>query len=231
MSKEKKEKGDYFKSYRPRISKDLVPSSAKDLKLTEQKQSVIVEAACKLFFKNGFHGTGMREIAAESGMSMGQLYHYISCKDDILFLVAKHMQELWYDYLLKLGFEETEDALSRLIRGLQFSIEFPAKHKKLLQFIYTESKYLGQEHLEVILKMDDKNVTGFFKKLLTEVSKSHNVECDIDLAAKFITFITVFTALRGWHLKDRTLKEITDFVVGFILKGLGLTVKFTKSNT
>jgi AcrR family transcriptional regulator len=220
-----KEKIDFFKTYRPRISKDLVPSSAKDLKLIEQKQSVIVGAACKLFFKNGFHGTNMREIAAESGMSMGQLYHYISSKDDILFLVAKHMQELWYDYLLELGFEETEDAFTRLIRGLQSSIEFPAKHKKLLQFIYTESKYLGKEHLEVILKMDDRNVTGFYKKLLTEVSRNHNLECDLDLAARFITFITVFIAMRGWHLKDWSVKEITDFVIRFILKGLGLPDK------
>jgi len=212
----------YFKTYRPKISKDLVPSSAKDLSLVEQKQTQIVEAACKLFFEKGFHGTNMREIAAESGMSMGQLYHYISSKDDILFLVAKHMQELWYGYLVEFGFEETEDPLTRLVRALRSSIEFPARNKKLLQFIYTESKYLGKEHLDVILKMDDKNVTGFYRKLLEEVNRQYPIGCDLDLAARLITFVTVFIALRGWHLKKWPVEETVEFVVDFLLRGLGL---------
>ena len=217
-----KKRPDYLKTYRPKISKDLIPSSAKDLDLIEKKQSQIVEAACNLFFKKGFHGTSIREIADESGMSMGQLYHYISSKDDILFLVTKHMQELWYEYLVEFGFEETEEPLARLTRALRSSIEFPAKHKKLLQFIYTESKYLGKEHLNVILKMDERNVSGFFRKLLEEVSKEYPIDYDLDLAARFLTFITVFLALRGWNLKQWPLGESVDFMVDFILKGLGL---------
>ena len=223
-----KKKINFLKTYRPKISKDLIPSSAKDLDLIEKKQKQIVEAACNLFFQKGFHGTNIREIADESGMSMGQLYHYISSKDDILFLVAKHMQELWYDYLVEFGFEETEDPLTRLTRALRSSIEFPAKHKKLLQFIYSESKYLDKEHLNIILRMDDKNVSGFFRKLLEEVNKEYAIRYDLDLAARYITFITVFIALRGWNLKPWTLKETVDFMVIFILNGLGLPYKETK---
>lgn len=217
-----KKKSNILKTYRPKISKDIIPSSAKDLKLIEKKQEQIVEAACRLFFKKGFHGTSIREIANESGMSMGQLYHYISSKDDILFLVAKHMQELWYENLIEFGFEETEEPLARLTRAIRSSIEFPAKHKKLLQFIYTESKYLGKEHLNIILKMDDQNVSGFFQNLLEEVNKKYPIEEDIALAAKYITFVTVFIALRGWNLKQWSLEESVDFQVRFILKGLGL---------
>jgi AcrR family transcriptional regulator len=216
---------DYFRTYRPKITKDLVPSSAKNITLAEKKQSQIVRAACKLFFQKGFHKTSIREIASECGMSIGQLYHYISCKDDILFLVAKHMQELWYEYLVDFGFEKIEEPLSRLVRALRSSIEFPAKNKKLLQFIYTESKHLGKEHLEVILKMDDRNVSGFYRKLLDEVNKEHPIECDRDLAARFITFLTVFIALRGWNLKNWSTEQIVGFMVGFILRGLGLPQK------
>ncbi len=217
-----RQKLDYFRTYLPKLTKDLIPSSAKDPKLTEQKQTQIVEAACRVFFKKGFHGTNMREIAEEAGMSMGQIYHYISSKDDILFLVVKHMQELWYEHLVESGFEETEDPLDRLVGALRSAIEFPVKHKKLLQFIYTESKYLGKKHLQVILKMDDRNVAGFYRKLLKEVNKSHPVNCDLDLAARLLPFMTVFTALRGWHLKDRVMGDIENFMVSFILKGLGL---------
>jgi AcrR family transcriptional regulator len=220
-----KQKLDYFRTYLPKLSRELIPSSAKDLKLVEQRQAQIVEAACNIFFKKGFHGTNMREIAEEAGMSMGQLYHYISSKDDILFLVVKHMQELWYEHLVEFGFEDTEDPLTRLVRALRSAIEFPVKHKKLMQFIYTESKYLDKKHLEVILKMDDRNVAGFYRNLLKEVNKNHPLACDLELAARFLPFITVFTALRGWHLKDRSVGDVADFMVTFIQKGLGLQQK------
>jgi len=48
------------------------------------KQRLIVERASSVLFKKGFHGTSIRDIAAACEMSMGQLYHYISSKDDIL---------------------------------------------------------------------------------------------------------------------------------------------------
>lgn len=217
-----KKNADYVKAFRPEIPKELIPSSAKDLKLIEKKQKQIVEGASRLFFQKGFHGTSIREIAAESGMSMGQLYHYISSKDDILFLVYKHLQELWYEYLVEVGFEDTEDSLERLLRAVRSTIEFPAKNRKLFQFIFSESKYLDKEHLKVILEMDNRNVSGFFRKLLEEVSKEYPVECDLDLAARLTTFITVFIALRGWNLKKWSVEEVVDFMGIFILKGLGL---------
>ena len=219
-----KKKSDYLKTYKPDIPSDLIASSAKNLDLIEkkQKQKQIVEAASKLFFRKGFHGTNIREIAEESGMSMGQLYHYISSKDDILFLVYKHLQELWYQYLVDCGFEEAEDALARLHRAIRSTIEFPARNKKLFQFVFSEAKYLGKEHLRVILDMDNRNVSGFFQKLLEDVNKEYSMECDTELAAKFITFITVFIGLRGWNLKKWTTEEVVDFMVIFILQGLGL---------
>ncbi len=217
-----KKNPDYLKTFRPEIPKELIPSPAKDLKLIEKRQKQIVEGASRLFFKKGFHGTSIREIAAESGMSMGQLYHYISSKDDILFLVYKHLQELWYEYLVEVGFEDTEDSLARLFRAVRSTIEFPAKNRKLFQFVFSESKYLDKEHLNVILEMDNRNVSGFFRKLLEEVSKEYPVECDLDLAARLITFITVFIALRGWNLKRWPVEEVIDFMVIFVLKGLGL---------
>jgi AcrR family transcriptional regulator len=68
----------------------------------------IVDGACRLFFKKGYHGTTIREIAIASGMSMGQLYHYISSKDDVLFLIYKHMQMIWYEKLFLFIYTETK---------------------------------------------------------------------------------------------------------------------------
>jgi len=219
MTKTKKE---IPENYRPIISSDIIPSPSKNTELTEKKQAQIVKAACNLFFKKGFHGTSIREIADESGMSMGQLYHYISSKDDILFLVAKHMQELFYERLVEVGLEKIQDPLAKFIKALRLSIEFPNRHKKLIQFIFTEAKYLGKKHLDIILKMDDINLSGFFQKLLEEVNEKYPVNCNLGQAAKYIIYITAFNALKGWSVKQWPLENNVDFQIRFILKGLGL---------
>jgi len=71
----------------------LIPFSAKDPELIKMKHQRIVDCSCKIFFKKGFHPTTIRDIATACDMSMGQLYHYISSKDDVLFLVHKEMQK------------------------------------------------------------------------------------------------------------------------------------------
>ena len=82
--------------------------------------------------------------------------------------------------------------------------------------------------MDVILKMDDRNVTGFYRKLLEEVNRHYAIDCDLDLAGRLVTFTTVFIALRGWHLKKWPVEETVNFIIDFLLKGLGLPQKGSK---
>jgi AcrR family transcriptional regulator len=57
----------------------LEPGSAADGRRRE-----ILAAASRLFRARGLHATGMREIAAELGMTAGNLYYYFPSKQDLL---------------------------------------------------------------------------------------------------------------------------------------------------
>ena len=83
-------------------------SSAKSEALIESKQQQIVEGALKLFYHQGFHPTTIRQIADSCNMSMRQLYHYISSKDDVLYLVHKYFHSLWYEYMDEQKIKEFE---------------------------------------------------------------------------------------------------------------------------
>jgi AcrR family transcriptional regulator len=201
---------------------DLVPSPAKDVDLIDSKQQQIVNAACRLFFKKGYHRTTIREIALASGMSMGQLYHYISSKDDVLFLTYKRMQMLWYEHLVKSGVEEIKAPLERLTSAVRLTLGFALKNKDLFLFLYTETKYLGKKHLYVVLEMDDKNVVGFWRRLLKDVSVSERIERDVDFLANLLSYLMVFLPLRGWNLKEKVSERHLDLLTTFILEGLAL---------
>lgn len=53
------------------------------------KKREILEAASRVFRDRGLHAAGMRDIAAELGMAVGNLYYYFRDKEDLLAFVQE----------------------------------------------------------------------------------------------------------------------------------------------
>jgi AcrR family transcriptional regulator len=213
-----------FTKMQERVADQELAAGPADRELTEMKQQQIIDGASKVLFERGFHRTSIRDIAAACDMSMGQLYHYISSKDDILYLMHRHSQQQWYKHLVDAGFEELTDATARLEHGLRISIMYLSENRDLMQFLYSETKYLDQEHLKSVLELDDQNVVGFYRHLLSEIPGDPGHGND-DLAANLIAFICVFLSLRGWNLHFSSATDVdaaVDYLVDFIFRGLGI---------
>jgi AcrR family transcriptional regulator len=52
---------------------------------SDRKRAEILRRAASIFRRKGFHGAGMREIAAGLGMAPGALYYYFESKEDLLY--------------------------------------------------------------------------------------------------------------------------------------------------
>src|SRR4030067_1076273 len=100
------------------FSDDLIFASTKNAPLVENRHQQIVDGACKIFLEKGYHLTTIRDIAKACGMSMGQLYHYIRSKDDVLYLIHKHMHTVWYDYLRRSNLEQIDDPVQKFTEAL-----------------------------------------------------------------------------------------------------------------
>ncbi|HLA82004.1 MAG TPA: TetR family transcriptional regulator, partial [Thermoleophilia bacterium] len=178
-----------LKEMQNRVAEHELEGGPADRELTEMKQRQIVDGASKVLFEKGFHGTSIRDIASACDMSMGQLYHYISSKDDILYLMHVHSQEMWHQHLADAGFEQISDPVAKLEHGLRISIRYLSENRDLMQFLYSESKYLDPEHLRKVLDLDNQNVVGFYRHLLSEISGESGKESGAELAANLIAFI------------------------------------------
>jgi AcrR family transcriptional regulator len=205
-----------------RISQDLTLSSAKDTVLIENKHRQIVEGACRLFYTHGYHPTTIRQIAEACGMSMGQLYHYISCKDDVLYLVHRHFHRIWFEYVKAGEAEQSDDPVERFVSGLRRNLAFVYENRELMQFIYSETKYLDDKHLRVVLEMDKKNVLGYFRQRLEDLNTKIPVNTDLDILASILAFVGAFQPLRGWTVRDKPEEKITECLLQFILRGVGV---------
>jgi AcrR family transcriptional regulator len=213
------------KNQRQVFQQDLAIASTQNSALIEERHQQIVDGASKIFFEKGYHPTTTREIAKACGMSIGQLYHYIRSKDDVLYLIHKHMHKLWYDYLRRSNLEQIDDPVQKFTEALRQILQFQIENKKLIQFVYSESKYLDKKHFKVVLEMDYKYVIGFWRDLLEDVNKKRRIKGNLDTLASLIAFILVFLPLRGWTLKDKPDTKYVDALVDFILGGLSIEEK------
>jgi AcrR family transcriptional regulator len=206
-----------------RMAAGTLSVTATDPELTETRQRQIVEGASAVLFENGFGKTSIRDIASACGMSMGQLYHYISCKDDILYLMHRYSQEMWHQHLVDAGFEQITDPVAKFEHALKTTITYLSENRELYRFIFTESKYLDKEHLSQVLELDDKNVVGFYRHLLSLIPGRELRGREADLAANLVSFICMFLTLRGWNLDLRSpadRESAVEFMVDFIFRGL-----------
>jgi AcrR family transcriptional regulator len=206
-------------------SEELLFASTRNALLVESKHQQIVNGACKVFFKKGFHPTTIRDIAKASGMSMGQLYHYIHSKDDVLYLVHKHLMKIWYDYLKRSGFEQIEDddPVMKLRDAFSHTVEFMIEHKELVLFIFTESKYLDRKHLRMLLDVYRKHINRFWRGLLEGLNiQDQVVTGDLDTLAGLAGFTLLFPPLAGWTVGGKLEKRHLDTLVEFSMRGFGI---------
>ena len=63
------------------------PESIRE-KATAKRRNQILEAAVMCFLERGYHQTGVRDIAARAGVSLGNLYNHFRGKHDVLVEIA-----------------------------------------------------------------------------------------------------------------------------------------------
>jgi len=66
---------------------------------SSDRQMRILDAAERCFVRSGFHRTTMQDVAAEAGMSPGNLYRYFGSKDAIVLALAERDRaRIWEDF-------------------------------------------------------------------------------------------------------------------------------------
>ena len=76
-------------------SSDGVESLVSNPKRVSERRRQIINAAVKLFSKQGYFGTSVQQIAHEAGVSTGLIYQYFGDKEDIFFLTLKLVLETY----------------------------------------------------------------------------------------------------------------------------------------
>ena len=82
----------------------------------EEKRQLILDAAVRVFARDGYHTSRVGDIAEEAGIAHGLLYHYFSSKDEVLATVFR---ENWGALLEAFAhIERSDEPADEQLRGI-----------------------------------------------------------------------------------------------------------------
>lgn len=85
----------------------------------------IIEAACVVFSRDGFHSAHMKAIADEAGTATGTLYNYVDGKEALFLIVVEYLSSGVLPSELPVGSPTMTETLAVLRRGLAESMNRP----------------------------------------------------------------------------------------------------------
>lgn len=204
-------------------------SSVKDEVLIEKRRNQMIQGAITLFKEKGFHRTTTREIARESGFSIGTLYEYIRTKEDILFLVVDSIHHQVRDQL-EAKIELKYPSVDHFVSVIQSFFRLMDDMQEEVLILYQEVKSLKKESREYVLQKE-RDMVGMLERVLVACLPHDLSKKKAELLANNIFVQGQMWGFRRWILqKQFTLEEYIDGQIDYLLKSLMINQKQPEAN-
>ena len=155
----------------------------------------IVRATLKLANKKGFAATSLRDLSAETGLSMGGLYAYISGKDELAALIQHHGRALVVDVLTRYMNDEP-NATAKLLAAIRAHLFLSEVLQPWFFFGFMEARHLAKPQKAAAIESEQETET-LFRELLEKGSDAGEFSVsDAGLSAAMLKAL-----LQDWYLK------------------------------
>ncbi|WP_106496005.1 TetR/AcrR family transcriptional regulator [Lentibacillus sp. Marseille-P4043] len=194
-----------------------VLSSVKDQVLIEKRRNQMIQGAITLFKEKGFHRTTTREIAKESGFSIGTLYEYIRTKEDILFLVVDSIHHQVRERL-EAKIDLKSPSMENFISMIRSFFHLMDEMQEEVLILYQEVKSLKKESRDYVLQKE-RDMVGMLERVLVVCLPNEISKHDAELIANNIFVQGQMWGFRRWILqKQFTLDAYIDGQIDYLLK-------------
>jgi TetR/AcrR family transcriptional regulator, fatty acid metabolism regulator protein len=188
------------------------------------KRRLILDAAVRVFARQGFHATRVSDIADEAGVAYGLVYHYFSSKDEVL---NELFIERWSLLLTAIDEADRTGANPRQKLGAVATFIFdsyrhdPELMKVIIVEVTRAANSFGQTHLEEIRRAYES-----IAKIVADGQESGAFRGDVaPMFASLAFYGAIEQLLSGWIFgtipaSDTDFDEARDLLVTTICDGL-----------
>jgi AcrR family transcriptional regulator len=197
-----------------------IPTNIKNESLVNKRRQQIFEAAMKLFPKKGYHSTTLREISKETGITLGNLYDYISTKEDILYIIQERATQAVIE-TVSTNQEGNLDSFAKLRRLINSELDMVDKYQDLILIIYRESYAWSKKMLHTLLKNERHHVEQFEEVIAEGIKKGVFKETNARMLANMVIMLVSTWVLRRWDLGARIkIEEMRRCILETVFNGI-----------
>ncbi|MFB4169843.1 TetR/AcrR family transcriptional regulator [Virgibacillus sp. JSM 102003] len=202
-------------------NQNQILSSVKNSELVEKRRNQMIKGAITLFKEKGFHRTTTREIAKESGFSIGTLYEYIRTKEDVLFLVCDAIYEQVHQRL-EAAIDLENPSITNLEKVVESYFYLMDEMQEEVVIMYQEVKSLKKDTKEYVLQKE-RDMVGMLEKVIVTCLPHEISKQDAELVANNIFIQGHMWGFRRWVLqKQFTLQEYIDRQIHYLMESLAI---------
>jgi len=188
------------------------------------KRRLILDAAVRVFARQGFHTCRVSDIADEAGVAYGLVYHYFQSKDEVLDTLFLERWNVMLEAIRETDAQQIP-ARDKLHAIASFIIESYRHDPELMKVIIVEvtraANSFGAVHLATIAE-----AYGQISGIVEQAQKSGEFRDSVSAEFAAMAFYgAIEQVLTGWIFGtldegDEAYDRAKDYVVGTICDGL-----------
>ena len=189
------------------------------------KRRQILDAAIRVFARQGFHACRVSDIADEAGVAYGLVYHYFGSKEEILNTLFTERWQIMLDAIAEIDKQQETPAREKLYAIASFIVDSYRHDPDLMKVIIVEvtraANSFGQTHLPKIREAYEL-IANIVAKAQEEGAFKDTITPEFAAMAFYGAIEQVLT---GWIFEllpqsDEEYEQAKGFVVETICAGL-----------
>ncbi|RFU67902.1 TetR/AcrR family transcriptional regulator [Peribacillus saganii] len=191
----------------------MSPRKAVDVELSRSR---IMEAARRLFVKEGYRNVSMRKIAKELDYTHGAIYYHFENEAELFYALVKEDFSLLDGELNKVMAQELEDSekLTQILLGfIKFGLENPNHYE--IMFLITDEEIKGNS-----LNEPDNSYARFAQAVYLLCAKQVDTKTIWSLFLSIHGFVAVYCR-SGQSYED--VRDLAESHVQLLLRAIGNT--------
>jgi AcrR family transcriptional regulator len=188
------------------ICRELFQENSDRIRIKKQSTATrnlarIIDSTLRLANSQGFHAMTLRDLCADSGLSMGGLYAYIRNKDDLIHLIQSHGFKLTRRTLLHYV-ADIEDPVEKLSQAIRAHVYLSELIRPWFYFSYMEAKSLPPDDKQNAIATE-REIETIFCNIVTEgIEQGAFREINPRLLSSLIKAM-----MQDWYLKRRKYRD------------------------
>ena len=202
-----------------------------------QYRRAILEAAERVIVRKKYQEMTMDDVAREAQLSKATLYHYFRGKGELTLEILDHFFEVVSEEVEKIS-RLPVSARDKLKKGIRFYLQFHQEKENISRIFLTDRSFIEKMNLFVA---DEKDVTSDLDRRFITKMKARRREIlgnvagflrdgvaagefrkmDVQAAVTYLeSLLQGYCHVRYWHDRHYSVKEATEIIHGFFLRGI-----------